>query len=355
MAVISGGVTISDLTDGLAGASVILGNESFTFTASADGEITDLSAFSSSIQVFIGTSGSTFQNNTATPTAGNFSINETNIAITPSGSDLAVAVDDSTGVITVSDNGGVTTGFDDAGTTIDSVSIMLPVVVNVSGTVQTYNKIINLSKARGGSAKTISVITTRATMEYEFAVSTPKSTETNIGMTALFTNFLSGDAAATWSYAPVTGSTLSFSAITSTQGTVSGTNSDTLTITPTQFDTAVGNNSAVTYRATRDGRFDQVTVVRLQDAEGGLVVQIDTDDALVFKNNIGMADLHARLFRGSVEVTTGLTYQWQKDGTNIVTTVTQPVNHGATSARIRIDAGDITNGGSNNISCNITF
>ena len=355
MAVISGGVTIFDVQDGLAGASVILGNETFTFPASADGEITDLSAFSSSLQVFIGTSTSAFENNTATPGAAKWSINENNIVITPAGHDLSVAVNDSTGTITVADAGGSATGFDDAGTLIDAVSIVIPVSVNVAGTIQIYNKIIGLTKAKGGDAKLISVLANRLTMRYEFEANTPLATETNVVLSAIFTNFLSGDAAATWTYAVNTGSALSFASITADEGTVTGTNNSVLTVTPTQFNDTVGNNSSVAYRCTRDGRIDQVTVYRLQDAEGGLVVRVETSDALVFKNNVGMADLHARLYRGSVELTTGLTYQWQKDGVNIVPSVTQPANHGATSARLRVDAQDITDNGSEFISCNITF
>ena len=55
MPTITGNITIADLVDGVTGATIVFTNESHTFTADPDGEVSDLTGFSSDVAVYAGT------------------------------------------------------------------------------------------------------------------------------------------------------------------------------------------------------------------------------------------------------------------------------------------------------------
>ena len=354
MPTIAGSISISDLVDGVTGATIVFSEEAYTFTASADGEITDLSSFTTQANVYSGTTQHTYASGT-TPGTDEFSFGS---IVFTDGADLNAAVS-SDGTISISDAGGVTTGFDDPGTTLDAVAMTVPVIVNISGTAITYNRVVSLTKARGGSAKIVSVAPSRQAVLYDFAAVQPKSSETNIVITADYQNYDAGDAAGTWSFR--SGASGTFSAITATQGTVSGTNNDTLTITPAEYQAAAGTNDVVTYRVTRDTRIDQVSIVKIRDAEGAYQVIIASTDSIVFKNNAGTTDLEVTVFRGGVEFGPNddngdpLEYAWRRGGEVFTPTETQPSGFGVTSSQIRIDAGDIPDGDTSQFTCNVTY
>lgn len=377
MPTLAGSITIADLLDGVTGASVVLSNEAHTFSATADGEITDLSGFNSTATVFIGVTAVSFD-----PTGGILSTNDfdfggtgnsdilrgSNITFT-TGADLRALVS-TTGVITIVDLGLSTVGFDDFGTAIDNVVISIPLRVNNAGTIQTYNRSISLTKARGGSAKIIQVSASRQTVTYAFSDDVPKTGQDAIVFLADFQNYDAADTAGVWRFR--VGTTGAFTDVTSgTQGTIStdvDTN-DTLTVSSTQYQTARGSvEQSVTYRMIRDTRLDQVTAIRLQDAEGGYQVFVETDESTVFRNNptydanddATYADLNARIFRGGVEVLTGLTYAWVKDGQAFTLQVSQTglgdgTNFGLTQPNVRIGAADVDDNKNNLFTCNITF
>ena len=357
MPTIAGSISISDLVDGVTGATIVFSEEASTFTASADGEITDLSSFTTQANVYAGTTQHTYASGT-TPGANEFSFGT--ITFT-SGADLDFDVS-SDGTISISDLGEVTTGFDDPGTEIDAVAMTVPVIVNISGTAITYNRVVSLTKARGGSAKIVSVAPSRQAVLYDFAAVNPKSTEVNIVLTADYQNYDTGDAAGTWSFR--SGASGTFSAITATQGAVSGTNNSILTITPAQYQTAASTNDVVTYRVTRDTRIDQVSIVKIRDAEGAYQVIITSTDSIVFKNNAGTTDLTATVFRGGLVFGAApggddngdpLEYAWRRGGEVFTPTVTQPENFGVTHNQIRIDAGDVPDGDTSQFTCNVTY
>jgi hypothetical protein len=226
-------------------------------------------------------------------------------------------------------------------------------IVNISGTLVTYNRVISLAKARGGSAKVVRVTPSRQTVLYDFGSTNPKTGETSIVIEADYQNFESGDPAGVWSYR--SGGSGSFASIGSGQGTVSGANNQSLTITKDQYQTVAGTDNVVTYRVTRATRIDQVSIVKLRDAEGGYQVVIETSDATIFKNNVGTADFTARLYRGGTEITSGITYLWKLNGATFTPSASQPSGHGTTSANIRLSAADVPDGSSRQVTCSISF
>jgi len=349
MPTITGNITIADLVDGVTGATIVFTNESHTFTADPDGEVSDLTGFSSDVAVYAGTTQFDFVTGSS-PGTDEYAIGSiTNVA----GLATSVASVSSQARLTVADTAGGT-GFADAGeSNPDSAAIVVPVIVNISGTLITYNRIISLAKARGGSAKVVRVTPSRQTILYDFGATNPKSGETNIVIEADYQNFDTGDAAGAWSYRA--GGSGSFVAIGSGQGTVSGANNQSLTITPAQYQTVAGTDNVVTYRVTRATRIDQVSIVKLRDAEGGYQVVIETTDPTIFKNNVGTADFTARLYRGGTEITSGITYLWKLNGATFTPSATQPSNHGTTNANIRLSAGDVPDGSSKQVTCSISF
>ncbi|MDC6464980.1 hypothetical protein PQZ39_00960 [bacterium] len=349
MPTITGNITIADLVDGVTGATIVFTNESHTFTADPDGGVTNLNDFSSDVTVYAGTTQHTFVTGTS-PGTNEYAIGS---ITTVAGLTTSVASVSSQARLTVSDTAGVA-GFADAGeSNPDSALIVIPVIVNISGTLQTYNRVISLAKARGGSAKVVRVTPSRQTILYEFDATNPKSGETDIVIEADYQNFDTGDDPGEWSYRA--GLSGSFVAIGSGQGTVEGTNNKTLKITPTQYQSTAGTDNVVTYRVTRDTRIDQVSIVKLRDAEGGYQVVIETTNATVFKNNNGTADLTARLYRGGTEITSGITYLWKLNGATFTPSATQESGQGTTSASVKVSAADIPDGSSRQVTCSISF
>jgi len=349
MPTITGNITIADLVDGVTGATIVFTNESHTFTAGTDGAIADLSNFSTDVSVYAGTVQYTFVTGTS-PGTNQYSVGSVTVV---SGLSTSVAAVNSQARLTVSDTG-TSTGFADAGdSNPDSASIVIPLIVNISGTLVTYNRVISLAKARGGSAKVVRVTASRQTVLYDFGSTNPKTGETSIVIEADYQNFESGDPAGVWSYR--SGGSGSFASIGSGQGTVSGANNQSLTITKDQYQTVAGTDNVVTYRVTRATRIDQVSIVKLRDAEGGYQVVIETSDATIFKNNVGTADFTARLYRGGTEITSGITYLWKLNGATFTPSASQPSGHGTTSANIRLSAADVPDGSSRQVTCSISF
>ena len=350
MPTITGNITIADLVDGVTGATIVFTNESHTFSAGTDGAIADLSTFSSDISVYAGTTQYTYVTGTS-PGANQYAVNS--IADT-AGLSTTVSSVSSQGRLAVADIAGNTTGFADAGASNpDSTSIVIPIIVNISGTLVTYNRIISLAKARGGSAKVVRVTASRQTILYDFGSTNPKTGETSVVLNADYQNFESGDAAGVWSYQ--VGGAGTFTSVGSGQGTVSGTNNADLTITKDQYQSVAGTSNVVTYRITRATRIDQVSIVKLRDAQGGYQVVIETSDATVFKNNVGTADLTAKLYRGGTEITSGITYAWKLNGAVFTPSSSQPTGFGTTSASLRLSAGDIPDASSRQVTCSISF
>ena len=138
-------------------------------------------------------------------------------------------------------------------------------------------------------------------------------------------------------------------------GVVQGrnTSTSTLTVTAAQYNTVLGNNSQVTYRATKAGAFDQISVYKLEDAARGTnaaVVRITSSGATVFRNNQGTVTLAADVYVGgsATAVPSGSinSYRWTMDGNVIM---------GATTRTLTVSAADIMDNGASLYQCTIDF
>ena len=391
MPTITGSITISDLLDGVTGISVILSNESHTFIADADGKINTTGDdnqlnYDTDIMVFAGADEYTYTTAASLTSAETWRINGT-ITFTPDVtiSDLSATV---TAVASPAVHANLTlfdlatdgrdNGFVDANTTTDSVVMSVPIqalVPVMGGPSRLINvvKTVSLTKAKGGDAKIMRLTASNQSIEYAFASETPKVFDPvqQVVFTATTLNFGADPEAVTWTKS-INGGT--FSAVAATEGTQSGTDNKILTVSATQFDNAINQVSEaayVTYRATAESVFDQVTVFLLRDAEGGYQVLIEvTEGVQVFKNDptydaddmTTYCDLQAGIFRGGIDISTdsSVSYQWQVNGVNAVlgTNISlspQPSGYGVTERKIRIIADDVSDNGTDRFSNAVTF
>ena len=136
----------------------------------------------------------------------------------------------------------------------------------------------------------------------------------------------------------------------------SGVLNDILTITPAGYDSLLGGNTQVSFRAGRGMAFDQITIIAIEDAapgENSFQVIIQPSGNTTFRNNSGSVTLTAVLYEGGVEVPDGGTpdrinsYQWQKDNTNI--------SPGGTARTLDVTADDIADDGASLYACIIDY
>ena len=343
MAVSTGFITIADIADGNAGVQAIVSNENQTFAAGQDGGISGFS-FSTVTQAFVGTAASTYVTGT-TPAAGQYGIGT--ISALPSDHGLVFAV--TSGVLNVTD-GGSTDGFIDAGSSINNVTITVPFIINTGGNDRvTVNRTVTLSKAMGGSANFVVVASSTQTITYSAGSTTPQSSNGNIVINATSPNITTGTFG--WSFFSGTpGATSAFTTITN-QATISGGANAVLTVTPAQYQALRTTNGQVVFRATREGTFDQISVVALFDgARGGNAVNVEITVIAgnpVFRNNTGSATLRADLYVGGIDVSSQATaYQWLQDGTNVM---------GGTNRTLVVPASAVADDGASLYSCMVTF
>lgn len=348
---VTGVVTVTDVRDGVTPPSVLLTNESHTFQATSEGVVADLSGFECEASVFVGTDAYTYTTS-ASPTGTNFTILTASIAVQPSGHDLTVTVS-AGGVITVSDAGGVSTGFADADT-INNVTITIP--VKIAGITATVNKVITLSKSLGGFAPILRIEANTQTVEYDQDGSIARTDD--IIITANELNFDS-HANATWEYR--SGSSGSFAALTGTGISIvqSASNADpeVATITASAFNTLLGANRTVTFRARRGGTtsvptfYDQITIARVNDGSAAIsVVVAVTSGSTILRSDTDVVVLRADVYRGGTLLTpNSWTYQWSKDGTDLtsgnqasLTGATQGAGEGFDQRELRIEGDGIT-------------
>ena len=203
MATLTGAISIADLVDGLAGASIVGSNEVHTFIATPEGMITstELAAYSNTYTVYVGTDVRTFNNTLGgTPGASTWRYSATP-TVSPSGHDLTVNINSSTGALTLTDGSG-STGFADSDA-IDSITITATILVNIAGTsTGTYTKVINLTKAKGGNARVTRMVPNKQTFEYARGASAVKDTafSNSLELDSQFYNFTSTDADPVWTY-----------------------------------------------------------------------------------------------------------------------------------------------------------
>ena len=351
---VTGNTTISDVRDGVSPPTIYLTNENHTFVADADGDVMDFSSFMSEVQVFVGTTQYTYT--AGTPTGSQFTIGARTFV--PANAFLNSNVD-SSGVITISDQSGQVTGFAH-GETVNTATLTVP--VTVAGFGSTFNRVITFSKSIGGSAPIVRISSNTQTVEYDQNGVIARTD--NIVITANEINF-TDPGTVTFTYASGSGS---FQTLAGSGITISTGDPETATITPTAFNTLLGNNRTVTFRATRGTVFDQITVARVNDGESAVTVVIAvTSGSTVLRSDTDVVVLRADVYRaGTLQtpVTSGdqtWTYQWSKDGTDLtsanqeaMTGISQQTGQGFNQRSLRIDGSGITDNGASLFACVVT-
>jgi hypothetical protein len=350
--VVTGVTTVTDVRDGVTPASVLLTNESHTFQATSEGVISDLTGFATSALVFVGTDSYAYTTS-ATPTGSNFTIVQGSIAVQPAGADLSVSVDGS-GEITISDGGGSSSGFDDS-TTVNNVTITIP--VKIAGFAATVNKVITLSKSLGGFAPVLRLTTNTQTVEYDQDGSIARTA--NIELQADEINFET-HAAAVWEYKSGAGSFTALSGVTGVTITSSTTTADpeTVAITPAAYNTLLGSNRVVIFRARRGGTtsaplfFDQISIARINDGASAITVVVGvTSGSNILRSDTDVVVLRADVYQAGTLLTPGgdWTYAWSKDGTALtsanqasLTGATQQSGEGYNERSLRVEGDGIT-------------
>ena len=360
---VTGVATVSDVRDGVSPPTIYLTNENHTFVAEADGDVPDLTGFTSDVQAFVGTTEYTYST-AATPTGTNYTIVSGSISFSPSTANLVASVS-STGEITISD-GTQTTGFVH-GSTINEVMVTIP--VRVAGFSSTFNRVISLSKSIGGSAPIIRLSSNTQTVEYNQMGTVARTA--NIVLTATEINF-TDVASVTWEYR--SGATGAFTALSGTGITLNTTDPETATITPAAYNTLLGSNRTVTIRARRGGSlaapemFDQITIARVNDGEAAITVVVTpTSGSTVLRSETDAVTLRADVYMAGTLLTPGSdwTYRWIKDGTTLtasnIATQTGNANTGfidnglaATSRSITVEGDGITDNMSSLFSATVT-
>ena len=349
---VTGVTTVSDVRDGVSPPTIYLTNENHTFVADAAGVVTDFTDFFTDVQVFVGTTAYTYTS--GTPTGTQFTIGSR--TVTPATADLDVNVS-GTGRITISDQAS-NDGFAD-GDVINQATISVP--ITVAGFASSFTRIISISKAIGGSAPIIRVASNTQTVSYDQDGNLARTADIVISASEL--NF-TGAGTVTFTYR--SGSSGSFVALAGVTGVTIDTTAspETATITATAYNTLLSTNRSVTFRATRGGTFDQITVARVDDGAAAVNVIINTiSGSNILRSDSDVVVIRADTYRSGTLLTpeSNWTYQWAKDGTNLtsgnqetLTGITQETGEGFNQRSLRIQGDGINDGESSLFSCVVT-
>ena len=360
---VTGVSTVSDVRDGISPPTILLTNENHTFIANSDGSIMDFTGFSTEVLVLIGADDLTYTN--GTPTAGQFTIGTATVV--PSNANLLVNVNSVTGVITISDNAGLTTGFAH-GNLINSATISIP--VTVFGFDNPFNRVISITKAIGGSAPFVRVASNTQTVEYDQDGMLVRSA--NIEIEAQDINF---EDPGTITFTYRSGTTGSFVALPTTMGiTITPITRATTdvpevaSIPPAAFNTLLGTNRVITFRATRGTVFDQITVARVNDGEAAVDVRIvPQSGSFILRQANQDVVLRADVYRSGnivTPITSGAqtwTYLWSR-GDTVLTSANQMSQTGSTQNSgegfnqrlLRVNSDGITDGEAATFTCLVT-
>ena len=349
---VTGIATVSDVRDGISPPTIYLTNENHTFVASSAGVVADFSGFTTTAQVFVGSSQYTYA--ASSPSGTQFTYGNPTVS---SGADLDVEIS-SGGVITISDAGTTSvTGFADAG---GPTTATITIPVTVAGFTSAFSRVISLSKALGGSAPLVRVEANTQTVLYN-AAGAPTTTD-NIVVSANEINF---ESAGVIAFTYRSGATGAFTALTGAGITIDNTASpETATITPAAYNTLLGSNRTVTIRATRGTVYDQITIARINDGEAAITVIVSvTSGSLVLRSDSDSVVLRADVYQGGTLQTPGAdwTYAWSKDTTALtsgnqttMTGATQLAGEGHDQRSLRIEGDGITDGESSLFSVVVT-
>ena len=354
--------TVADVVDGAAGISILVSNENHTFVANADGAIaaTELAAFTTDLQVLVGTTPYAFQAGGALQ-SGQWKISDGNAdgaaAITVAG-DLAATVTDvgTDARLVFADADTATSGFVDGGAASpDSVQIVVPIQVQHGSIVRMFNRIIAFSKARGGSASILTLTSTAAVLEYDKAGAL-KSPADTIVFDAALENIAATAGNVVWEYR--LSPTAAWTAVPASAGiTRTETQQTRLTFTRQAIaNLLTGGAISIQVRATLAGRADVRTIARVQDGADGsagasvVELRILPRTSTILVNNTGSVIFDARLFYKGVTADAAISgYQWLTRAAGVNTNIA-----GATAAFREFAAMD-AGSGTRLIGCTVSY
>ena len=369
-----GQIIVRDLTDGINAPAIAQSNENHTFTADADGSVMSLTGFTSHLTVRIGNTVYEYDGTTTTPSANHFGIGAI-ISFTGS-PDLTLTPTEATvggvpgATLTLTDSNTSTTGFVDSGGPVETVATLL---VYVDGFTMPFTRTVSFSKAIGGNAPVVTVDANTQLIEYAFGSASPRQPTSTFVIDANSENIDTGSFV--WSYR-IAGTTATPTVldpenlptgITITPSDVAMDIDDLLTVTHQAYQNLATTNNGVQFIATREMRRDSHSIYKNRDAAPATGLRVDIFSGPgEYRNNISANDtvLEAILAVGGVDQTgtdwtSGLAgqFQWRRNGVNLTTSdfsVAQQAGEGPTNFRIRINAGDITNGSQDRFDCTVS-
>ena len=353
--------TVADVQDGAAGISVLASNENHTFVADTTGAITptELAAYACDIEVLVGIAAYAFipAGNLA---AGQWKIStgaDDGAAAIAAGGGLTAAVVDlgDTARITLANAPGAD-GFADGGAASpDSVQLVVPVQVRVGAVTRSFNRVLTLTKAKGGSARVLTVTADAHTLIFDGAGALKQPTEV-IVFEAELVNIAATAGDVVWEYRIAAGA--AWSAFPAGAGIVRSMAQETrLAVTRQALANLItGGAQHIAIRAMLDSRFDIVSVHRVQDGAAGAAgasaveARITPRSSNVLFNNAGSVIFDAHLYyRGALADDAITAYQWLTITNNVDTNIA-----GADSSFRQFDALAIGSGG-RLIACDIAY
>jgi hypothetical protein len=335
-----GAITITDIKDGIHPISMVLSNQSHTFSADWQGTISaaEKDAFSCEVFAYIGDTRATYD-----------------AAATPANNTYDVTITDPAGWVSnksvVNNQLVIKLTSVPTGTTNKSGKLDLTIdVKNYLGFTTTIEAVISLAKMIEGADGTVVTLTpSRQTFQYdEHGVTTDGNVEipvTAMGNVGSLSAFYSLNGNTSWSALSVGAGANQASSID-----IDGANGDDkIVITPANFGTADVFTVKVTGSA---GGSDITSIIRIQDGSTGpsaILVSIKSSTGgMIFKNNAGATKtLTAQVFDMSdgSEITNVTSYQWKKNDVNVA---------GATTSTLSVSPSDITDDNSEEYSCHVT-
>ena len=339
--VATGAITLLDVADGVNPLAVTLGNQAHTFAANEHGEIKaeERALFSSETFVYVGGTRAVYDAS-ASPAFNTYKITST--VVTPNWS-AKQTITGGQAVITC--DGTPENSANRSGTVVLTIAItnslgnVTPVDVTISWGVM----------IEGAAGYAIYMVPSRLTFQFDETGTTNR--DNNIELQVSYAGNLGTISA---EYA-LNGSTAWAPLLVGTGPgkasviDVDGLNADDkIVITPDNFGTA----DIFTIRVKGlNGGFDVASIIKVTDGFKGnasLFVSIESSSAgFAFKNNTGPnKTLTASVFDMSdgAEITTGISYRWQKNG----------VNFGGTIKTQVVSATDVQDNGSDQFQCNVT-
>jgi hypothetical protein len=339
--VATGAITLLDVADGVNPLAVTLSNQSHTFAADEEGNVSgsERALFSSETFVYVGATRATYDSSTS-PAPNTYKI--TNTAVTGNWG-ATQTITNSQAFITCGSTPQNSTNR--TGTAVLSIAI-----TNSVGNVTPVEVAISWSvMIEGADGSAVYIVPSRLTFQYEETGTT--TTDGNITLAISYAGnlgSLSADYAlnGSTSWAPLlVGAGADKASVIDIDG--AGDN-DKIVITPDNF-----SDSAVLSIRVKgaNGGADVISIIKINDGVAGkasLFVSITSNNAgFVFKNNTGpVKELTAKVtdMADGSEITTGISYVWQKNG----------VNFGGTLKTQDVTYDDVENNGSDQFQCNVT-